>query len=1153
MKNTSRVAFVVCTLAALSQLLHAQTVPAQLTGVVTDASGATVPDADVIARNIQTSVKVHRPTNGLGLYTITDLEPGTYELTVQKSGFRTLVLSNIQLSVGQVARVDAKLMLGEVSERVEVTGTSTLLQADEASVGGVVDNTKISDLPLNGRDPYSLIALLPGAQPQGLFFTPRVLQEPSIQTNFTVNGGADFTNEILIDGTPNVVPEHGQLAFTPSEDSVQEFRMLSSTYSAEYGRSGGAVVLIASKAGTNLFHGTAYEFLRNTVLDANDYFSNRSGSPRQSYIFNQYGGAIGGPVRVPKLYDGRNKTFFFFAFDGSKVRQAKTDLDTVPTLLQRSGDFSQTFNAQGQPITIYDPSTTQSTAPGAYVRTPFPGNKIPSSRFDPVAAKVGSYYPAPDLPGAPFTSVGNFFATASQADNLNTYQGRVDQYFHDKDRLFARYSHDVQSDVPANFFHNVATSNSFGPSNQPDNSATLSDTHVFTPNLLLEVRGGYTSNGFNRSSESAGFDITQLGFPSSLAHALQVTEFPSFTISGMALLGPFSTARFLLNSEVRSTGATLTYIHGRHNLRVGTDWRIYLMDAFFGGASGGSFGFNQAFTQGPNPAASSTTAGFGYASFLLGAAASGSAKINARETFANKYWAAFIQDDFHISKKLTLNLGLRYDYETPRTDRFNELDFFNPTISNPIGQQVGLSNLRGGLEYVGVGGNPREQANPDRNNFAPRFGFAYDLTPKTVIRGGFAIVYLPNGTEHNPTSGQDGFSVTTTQLTQGTSFTPINLISNPFPNGLLQPSGSSQGLLTLLGQSVGGFLRNIPVPYTEQFNINVQRQLPGNVLLEAAYVGSRGVKLPITYALDQMPDQFLSLGNALLTPVPNPFYGIVTSGNLSTPTITYNQLLRPFPQYTGVSYSQLPGGSSTYHSLQLRAEKRLAAGLTILGAYTKAKFISNVYSENGFAGDVAATVQNSYNLGLERSLSPQDVAQRFVLSSVYAMPFGPGKRWLNNASGFAARLLEGWQLSGIATLQSGEPLYLTTSTNNINAFTLASRPNNNGSSAKLSDPTPSEWFNTSVFSLPAPFTFGTTGRTLPNVRNAGVKNLDFSVIKDTTLRESLRLQFRAEVFNLLNTPQFGNPGTTLGTATFGVVTAQSNPPRELQLALKLLF
>ena len=1131
----------------------AQSVPAQLTGVVTDASGAIVPAAEVMAANTQTGVKVHRSTNDLGFYTITDLEPGVYRLQVQKPGFRTLVQTKIELSVGQVARLDVTLTVGQVGDSVEVSAATTLLQAEEASLGGVVDNTKVSNLPLNGRDPYALIALLPGAQPQGLFFTPRVLQEPSIQSNFNVNGGASFTNEILIDGTPNVVAEHGQLAFTPSEDSVQEFRLLSSTYSAEYGRSGGGVILIASKAGTNQFHGALYEFLRNTVLDANDFFSNRSGVARQPYIFNQYGGAIGGPLWLPRVYDGHNKTFFFFSFDGSKVRQAKTSLDTVPTAMQRAGDFSQTFNAQGQPITIYDPVTTQPTGMGTYVRTPFAGNRIPASRLDPVALKVASYYPSATLPGYAFTNVNNFISRASQADNLNTYQGRVDHYLSENNHVFARYSFDRQSDTPANFFHNTATSNSFGPSTQPDTSATIGDTHVFNPNLLLEVRAGYTSNGFNRQSESDGFDITQLGFPASLSNALQVREFPTFTISGMAPVGPFGTARFLLNSEVRSAGATLTHIHGRHNLRAGGEWRIYLMDAYFGGSAGGSFSFNAGLTQGPNPAASSTSAGSGFASFLLGSTAGGSAKISARETFANKYYAGFVQDDFHVSRKLTLNLGLRYDYETPRTDRFNTLDFFNPTVANPIGQQVGLPNLRGGLQYVGTGGNSRFQANPDRNNFGPRFGFAYNATPKTVIRGGYAILFLPNGTEHNPTGGQDGFSVSTTQLGSTAGFQPVNPLSNPFPNGLLQPTGSSQGLLTLLGQSVGGFLRNMPVPYAEQFNFNIQRQLPGGVLLETAYVGSRGVKLPINYSLNQLPDRYLSLGNALLQPVANPFYGVVTSGTLSTATVTANQLLRPYPQYTGVSYPQLPGGSSTYHSFQVRVEKRLAAGLTVLGAYTKAKFISNVYSENNFAGDAIASIQNSNNLKLERSLSPQDVAQRMVVSSVYSLPFGMGQRWLNSSHGFVARGLEGWRMSGIATVQSGQPLSLTTSVNNINGFTLASRPNNNGESAKLANPAPNQWFDTNAFSLPAPFTYGTTGRTLPNVRNAGVKNIDFSILKDTRIRERTRLEFRAEVFNLLNTPQFAAPGTTLGSATFGIVSSQANPPRELQLALKLLF
>jgi TonB dependent receptor-like, beta-barrel len=942
------------------------------------------------------------------------------------------------------------------------------------------------------------------------------------------------------------------MAWTPSVDTVEEFRVLTSSFSAEFGRTGGGIVSIATKSGTNKFHGDAFEFLRNTVLDANTFFDNRNGVSRQPLIFNMFGGSIGGPIR-------RDRTFFFFSYEGQRAHQGNSLLSTVPTHLQKQGDFSQTFNSAGQPITIYNPFSTQSTSTG-YIRDAFQGNVIPPGMIDPVAQHVLSFYPDPNLPGQGPSGINNFISSAPLVNGFDTYDARIDQNFSERNRLFVRASWDKQTAVPANFFHNLATSDSFGPSVQPDYNATIGDTHTFGPNTLLEVRLGFARNGFDRRSESDGLDMSTLGFPSSFNTAVQTPQFPLFSISGMAQVGSFNVARYLLASNLFDGSVQVARTQGRHMLRFGFEYRNYLMNSFYGLSP--TFGFNAAFTQGPNPLVSSAGAGYGFASFLLGTPSGGSTGINSDETFSWPNYAGFIQDDVRVSSKLTLNLGLRYSFQAPRTDRFNELTWFDPNVANPIGPQVGLPNLKGGLEFAGVNGNSRGLGQPVYDNFAPRFGFAYHILPKMVIRGGYGLVYLPNGTGTGAPDHQAGFSVSTSMLTTQNGVFPADLLRNPFPQGLNQPTGSSLGLLTLLGQNILGWLPNPPIGYVEEYNLNIQRDLPGNVLLQMGYVGSHGVDIPASFSYDQLPDQYLSMGQSLLTLVPNPFYGNVSQGVYSRPTIQQGYLLRPFPQFTGVSSiannnSAWPGGYSDYNSFQLSIEKRFSKGFSILGAYTNSKLITDAGDVGfNFLGDNRAVVQDYNNRQAERSLSPEDISQRLIINYVYDLPLGPGKRWLSGTHGVMERLAEGWRAVGITTFQTGFPLALTTATNNTNSYGGGSRPNNNGQSAKLtgSARTLDEWFNTSVFSLPPPFTFGNVGPVLPDVRSDGISNFDFSVIKVTSLMsERYNLEFHADIFNLFNHPQFGMPGTSLGTSQFGVVSSQANSPRLIQLGLKLTF
>ena len=1134
----------------------AQAPTAELSGAVTDSTGAAVSGARITVTNEDTGIPTATRSNQLGLFTVPLLPPGHYRVLVQQSGFRSIERTGLTLHVDAKVDLALSLEIGAVNDTVTVTGEAPLLETSQSSQGAVIDNAKIVNLPLNLRDPFTLAALTPGVQPGGGFFIPRVFQEQAFQTDFSVNGGVSYQNDILLDGTSNTVTGHGQLAMTPSVDAIQEFKVETSNYSAEFGRSGGGIINIVTKSGTNELRGTVYEFLRNRDLDANDFFNNRAGIRRPPFVFNQYGFTVGGPVLIPKAYNGRNRTFFFFGFEGARARRASFNAESVPTAAMRQGDFSGLQTAAGQAISIFNPFSTRASGSG-FVRDPFPGNVIPAAMQDRVALNVSKYYPLPNQTGA--LASNNYLVNASQRNDLDTLQWRIDHNISASNRLFVRMSHDKMTDVEPNYYGNIANdSNTYSGSTQPDWHASIGDTHAFGPGALLDLRAGYARNGFDRRPISAGFDPTQLGFPAGLARSAQVLYFPSFQPAGYSGVGARANDLFFLGADTYSFLPQVTLIRGRHAVKIGGDFRSLRHNTFNAAGPVGSYAFSRAFTQGPDPLRSTLTAGDAYASMLLGALSGGSAQVKAYTSWQTRYFAGYVQDDVKVSSRLTLNLGLRYDYETPRVERFNRLSWFNYDALNPIGPQVGLPGLKGGLEFAGVNGDPRGWNNPDRNNFAPRFGFAYRAAKNTVLRGGYGITYLPGGTNENGYgAGQEGFSVTSplTNSVDG-GLTPFTLLANSFAAGLIQPTGSAQGLVTELGQSVRGDPRWIRTGYMQQWNLNVQRELPGHILLEAAYVGSRGVKIPVSFQMDQLPDRYLALGSHLLDQVTNPFYGIVTAGTLSQPTVTRGQLLRPYPQFTGVSFAQNDAGSSIYHAFELRVEKRLSQGFSLLASYTKSKFISDTDSLKAFVGtDFSPGNQDNNNRRLERALAPQDVPQRLVVSYVYELPFGKGKALLNGGSRLVSGVVGGWTVTGISSFQSGRPLAITTSTNNTNSYGGGSRPNNSGQSAELSGSqrTLSRWFNTSVFTQPDPFTFGSTGRTLPDVREAGIANFDFSTQKNFNVTERLRVQFRGELFNIFNTPQFGRPGQSLGTPQFGVISNQANAPRQIQFGLKALF
>ena len=1135
-------------------ILSGQVASASLEGDVQDASGATIPSAQIQVLNTSTGVKTAAVTGSDGRFITPSLQPGgPYTVKVEAAGFKTEERAGITLEVNQSARITIILQVGATSEVIKVTGDAPLLESSTAAMGSVIENRSIVNLPLNQRNPYSLVFLAPGVNGS---VTAQYNSE-----NISVNGGRPGSSDILVDGIPSspplVNPIQGFAVF-PSVDAVQEFKVQTNSYSAEFGRTGSGIVNLIYKSGTNQFHGSAFEFLRNSDLDSNSFFSNLHGTPLASFKRSQFGGSLGGPLDIPKLYRGHDKTFFFAAYEGLRQGTANSVTTTVPTALQRAGNFTQTLTAAGAQVVIYDPTTTVASG-SAFVRQPFAGNVIPVSQINPVAANIVNYFPLPNQPGNA-AGANNFYSAGTSVLNSDQVDVKVDENINDKNRFFVRYSRRNLAQ-PFDALFPAADVIAEGGDSQPQisNSAAFDYTYTRSPTLLVEFRYGFARTLINFVPISDGFNPTKLGFPSYIAANADLLLFPGIAAQNYYTLGDAAQGDFRHGAfESHLLGVNATKVLTRHVLKFGAEGRRLRANDDESGASTGSFSFTNALTQGPNPNVATATGGNAIATLLLGVG-SGTMTIDSKNAATeSEYYGFYAQDDWKLTKKLTLNIGLRYGIDMPRTERYNRMETFNPTIASPIAAQTGLAGLVGGLQYVGVGGNSRRQYQPQLNNFDPRFGFAYQLDSNTVVRGGYGIFHGPSLRSAGATLGNYGFSATTTYTGSPNGLTPTLSISNPFPNGLNLPVGASQGLLTGYGTSFESPLTaDNRVPYTENWDVDIQRQLPGNLLIDVAYVGSRGVHLNQSgendFNLDQLSPQALSLGTQLQQSVPNPFFGYITTGPEAAATVPRSYLAAPFPQYTAMDASYITGGYTIYHSVQVKVEKRFSQGLNLLLAFTGQKLIDD-YSIISNVGNNAG-IQNIYNPAGERSISANDISKRLVISGGYQLPFGRGQRFGSNWNRVVDTALGGWQFNGIATAQTGFPLAVTTQ-NTSNSGSTSLRPNNNGTSAAMSGPVSlrlNDYLNAAVFSQPAPFTFGNTGRTLPNVRAPGLENIDFSVFKNFLIKERLSAQFRAEAFNVLNQVVFGSPNTVLSSGQFGVISSQSNAPRTIQFGLKLLF
>jgi hypothetical protein len=1158
-----------CVLTLLLSVLTAgsaagQTYFGSVVGSVTDASNSAIPEANVTLVNIGTTERRKSTTDNSGGYQFPNLPPGQYRVEIEKIGFRRLVREPIAVEVQSAVRIDVNMQLGDVNQVVEVTAQTPLLQTEDASLGQVVEARKVLEMPLNGRNVFGLVAMVPGVVPGGQSGTTPTGTNPFAWGNFQIGGGQSNQSASFIDGAPINAVYSNLTALVPTQDAIQEFRVQTNNLGPEFGHLAGGAVNLITRSGTDQFHGNVYEYLRNRSLNANTFFNNQAGVQRPAFTQNQYGANLGGPVI-------KGKTFFFFAWEGFRLRQGQSYTYTVPTDAMRAGDFSNVRTSSGALTPIYDalttcgrlgnaPCATNASGSEIITRSPFSGNRIPASRMDPAAKVLTNFWAHPTGPGTGFTNVNNYTANASVGGNNDQYNARVDHTFSEKNRIFTRYTYWTNLNLPIDPYK-TQTCVDRCTETFNDNQAVIGDTWSISPTLIADFRASYLRFSYDRTALTAGYDLTQLGWPSSLNNQVvfRVAPLPNVTNYN----GVFSTSgtgsTIIARNDVYALAPTLTKILHNHTLKFGVELRRSTHNYYQQNNPSGNFNFDNLLTS-ANPFSAGNT-GNGFASFLLGYGTGGGVTQNSLVAGQILYRAYYAGDQWHVTSRLTINYGLRFENMGPWSERFNRLSVLQPTATNPLSSAIGRT-LLGKLALVNTPDNPSRNNQKLGSLFSPRFGLAYRLSEKMVIRTGYGIFYTPNDTRWNMAPNNDAVNSFTNPFngTLDGSLTPNARLGNPFPGGLLPTPGSNPNLLPLTyGQGVAASVYNDPYSYAQQWNFDFERELPGGVALSVAYAGSKGVHLPgPDQNFDQLPTQFLALGSQLQSQVANPFFGQITLGTLAQAQVARGQLSRPYPQYTGFSSKNPTNRNSIYHSGQLKIEKRFSNGGTLLGAYTMSKLISDTDTITGWLepGGGAGGVQDNYNIRAERSLALYDTPHRAVISYIVDLPFGKNHKFGASTTGLTSKLISGWGINGISTFQSGNPLPISVSANTTNSFGGGQRPNRTTVPIGVDGSAQSRlngWFNTAAFSTPAAFTFGNAARTMPDMRSHGIANFDFTVFKNTSLTERVGLQFRAEVFNLFNRVRFGYPGTALGTTTFGVVSSQFNDPRLIQLALRASF
>jgi len=1214
------------------QLLCAQETRGTITGKVKDASQAIVPGASVKIINAARGATVSVTTNDAGFFQAPYLIAGAYQIIVESPGFKKYVRDAVVVRIGETIEIDVQLEIGRTEESITVTAEAPQLESTTASMGQTVDSKRVAELPLVHGDPYTMIGLSPGVA----FGRDQRLDRPFEPTHivgFTIDGTRANRSDLTIDGAPSTATANAFeviASYVPPTDIIQEFKVQTATFDAQFGNTEGGVTSISIKSGGNSLHGTAYFWGEPGSLAANDFFGNLRGQPRPTTHSNRFGGTLTGPVYFPKLYNGRDRTFFTFGFEAIRDSRPRFDsgTPTVPTVAMKNGDFSAFLGlANGQQYQIYNPFTRRPdpARPGHFIEDAFTGNIIPASLINPVAKALLKFFPNPLTVGTSEFLNNNADSTlAEKTKKYNNYTFRIDHLIGNKHRMFARGSLYDRDSFYNDYFHSIATGTSFQFISR---QGVIDDVYTINPSTVLNVKYGY--NRFIRAQDmnpsGYGFDLTSVGFPASYNSLIDQSirrfpriDFPSGTYQGTGQTNEFRPI------DTHSFGATLNKSLGAHALKGGVELRVYREnDRFASNTQTGQFVFDNTYTRQKDDT-STTQVALSFAAFLLGIPTSSSGVTRAADyAEQSTTWGFFAQDDWKVNSRLTLNLGLRYEYEGALTERYNKsVSGFDFSYVQPIQATVQTKyaaltdaalkadvpqlNVQGGLLFAGVNGQPHGLYQTPKHNFMPRFGFAYKLNDKTVVRGGYGVFFGFLGQRRGDVV-QTGYSITTNMVPTTNAVDPATgfvifgaTLSNPFPNGILSPTGSSQGPQTNLGNAITFFNQHPLSPYMQRWELGVQRELPGGFVVEASYVGNRGTHIEINRNLNTVPNKFLSTLPVLDTArrtyltgsVTNPFFGLIPGVGAST-TIARQNLMRPFPQFGDIT-TTTNDGYSWYHAGQVRIEKRFSKGYTVQGSYTHSRFMQATEYLN--AGDPLPT----------RVVSDQDYPNRFALSAIYELPFGKGRPFLDGANWLVSRLVGGWQLQGVYAYQTGAPLSwgnyiyngdfkdiaissdqqslaqwintkgfvaLRTSTGTVvtnNGQTVwvdFNDPCKNAYNATSCPGTPLQ--NPAGFNRDSAFQLANNIRTFPlrfsYLRVQTTNNVDFSLIKNTSLTEKKSLQFRAEFTNFFNHPWLsaasgasGSSGviTNPTSATFGQIanlSNQANYARRVQLCLKFLF
>jgi Carboxypeptidase regulatory-like domain/TonB dependent receptor len=1161
------------TLAALAgaSAASAQEARGTVTGTIRDASGSVIPGATVTVTNVAMGTTVAIVTNEVGFFQVPYLVPGIYQVSAELSGFKKAV-REVEVRIADRLEVDLALDMGQTLETVTVTADTPLLETTNASLGNVVDSRRISQLPTPHGDPYSLIGLAAGVTYTGSARLDRPF-EPTHIVGYSMDGTRGNRSDLTIDGVPSTATANaGEViaSYVPPADIVQEFKVQTATFDAASGNTEGGVTNLVIKSGTNALRGTAYFAKTPKSLFANDFFANANNIPLPDFDYNRYGGMAGGPIVLPG-YNGRGRTFFMYGFEGiHESRPRNNGTPTVPTEKMRTGDFSELL-ALGSQYQIYNPFTRRPAPNGRVQQDPFAGNIIPQHLINPVARAALEYFGLPRTAGNA-DGTGNFQNPSLPEDIKyanNTI--RVDHNLTDKQRMYGRVSWYDRNSNYNNYFGNLSTGEWFKFISR---QVAVDHVYVLTPSTVMNLRYGY--NWFVRGTDSNpanhNFDLTSLGFPASYNASIPdgIRRFPRFDITGYQGTGIGGEER---PNETHSFIATVNKTAGAHAFRTGMEFRQYRETSeFFANNQTGQFNFDSTWTRGPldNSTFAPNQLGQSFASFLLGLPSSGSVTRAASYDEKSQNWGFYIQDDWRLNGRLTMNLGLRYEYETPlsEVDNRSVRGFDAAAVQaieaaararyalNPVAEvPVSAFNVRGGLTFAGVDGQPNGLYETPKSNLMPRIGLTYKLTDETVLRTGYGMYYGFLGQRRGDVV-QSGFSANTNLIPSfDNGLTFVATLSNPYPNGISEPLGSSLGIATFLGQGITYFDPNPKSPRTQRWQVGIQRELPARWTAEISYVGNYGSQLQTSRNLNATPNQYLSTSLtrdldriAYLTGnVPNPFFGLLPSTSVSGlqgQTIQRERLLRPYPQFDSVNTSSNEG-ESWYHALQVNLQRRFTNGYTIATSYTYSRFTEKTEFLN--AGDPEPW----------KGLSSVDVPHRLTVNGIWELPFGRGRRFGADANGAVSAFISGWQVAGIYTYQSGFPLGWgnVLFTGNLDDIDLPA-----------GERTVARWFNTDAgFNKVSTQQLASNIRTFPlrldNVRSDTVNTVDLSLIKNTTVAGKT-VEFRFEALNALNHPLFprGN-GTSTGiittptAANFGatVASTQENYARRTQVSVKFLF